>query len=236
MGSSARSGKTMQSLTSILETASEKSGSSVDLAYDELLRRIVSGELREGEPVKGAAIAKEMGLSRTPVVQAISRLNSEGVLRQELNQRATVAAGAERWFVSLHEVRILLEPQSASAAAGNLSTDNLNTLNQLAREFEAETHWEARREAAYRLDFALHTAIADACGNLMIRSIIDKCMSFKRFAYRVPNDLPERLERSHREHLEILHAVEQGDSDTAAAAMLFHLRSTFRDLPNDHVV
>lgn len=226
----------MSSLSSILETASEQSGSSVDLAYDEILRRIVSGELREGEPVKGALIAKEMGVSRTPVVQAIARLSSEGVLNQELNRRAIVAAGAERWFVSLHEVRILLEPAAAAAAAGRLSLTTRKELNEVARQYEAEADWEKRREKAYRLDFALHTAIAEQSGNLMIRSIIARCMSFKRFAYRIPNDLPERLDRSHREHLEILQAVEAGDSETAHAAMLFHLRSTFRDLPNERVV
>lgn len=226
----------MSTLSSILETASEQTGSSVDMAYDEILKRIVSGDLREGEPVKGTLIAKEMDLSRTPVVQAIARLTSEGVLNQELNRRAIVAAGAERWFVSLHEVRILLEPAAAAAAAGKLSTESLAELNDVARQYEAETDWEKQRETAYRFDFALHTAIANRSGNLMIRSIIAKCMSFKRFAYRIPNDLPERLDRSHREHKEILHAMEQGDSDTAHAAMLFHLRSTFRDLPNDHVV
>ena len=226
----------MSSLSSILDTASEQSGSSVDLAYDEILRRIVSGELREGEPIKGALISREMGVSRTPVVQAIARLTAEGVLNQELNRRAIVAAGAERWFVSLHEVRILLEPAAASAAAGKLSRQTLEELNEVARQYEAEADWQARRETAYRLDFALHTAIAEKSGNLMIRSIIAKCMSFKRFAYRIPNDLPERLDRSHREHLEILQAVQAGDADTAHAAMLFHLRSTFRDLPNDHVV
>lgn len=208
----------------------------MDQAYDELLRRIVSGELREGEPIKGALIAKEMGLSRTPVVQAISRLTSEGVLKQELNRRAIVAAGAERWFVSLHEVRILLEPAAAKQAAGKLHPETLTMLNELTRRFEAESAWEARREAAYSLDFALHTTIADHSGNLMIRSIIEKCMSFKRFAYRIPNDVPERLERSHHEHLQILQAIEHGDSDTAHAAMLFHLQSTYRDLPDAQVV
>jgi len=226
----------MSTISTTLETASKQSGSSVDLAYDEILRRIVCGDLREGEPVKGALIAKEMGLGRTPVVQAIAMLSSEGVLTQELNRRAIVAAGAEGWLVSLHEVRVLLEPSIAATAAGKLSKDALLELKELARKFEAEPDWEARREAAYRLDFALHTAIANVSSNLMIRSIIDKCMSFKRFAYRVPNDLPERLERSHREHLEIMQALEQGDAETAEAAMLFHLRSTFRDLPNDQVV
>lgn len=226
----------MKPFETILETASEQSGSSVDLAYDELLRRIVSGELREGEPIKGALLAKEMGLSRTPVIQAISRLTSEGVLTQELNRRAIVAAGAERWFVSLHEVRILLEPAAARQSAGKLPKEHLSNLCELASQFEAESEWDARREAAYRLDFALHKAIAEHSGNLMIRSIIDKCMSFKRFAYRIPNDMPERLERSHREHLDILQAIEDADADMAYAAMLFHLRSTFRDLPNIHVV
>lgn len=214
----------------------ETSTSSVDIAYEEILTRIVTGDLREGAPIKGTTMAKELGLSRTPVVQAIARLCSEGVLNQELNHRAIVAAGAERWFVSLHEVRILLEPAAAASAAGELSKQTIDELYELVHQFDAEPDWEPRRAAAFRFDFALHTSIANASGNLMIQSIIDRCMSFKRFAYRVPNDVPDRLDRSHNEHLEILKAVERGDSDMASAAMLLHLRSSFRDLPNEHVV
>ena len=220
----------------ILETASELSGSNTDRVYDEILRRIVEGELSEGTAIKGATIAKELGVSRTPVAQAIARLTAEGVLTQELNHRAIVAAGAERWFVNLHEVRVLLEPPAAAMAAGKLSPDSLQHLNALARCYESESNWESRREAAFRLDITLHTSIAQESGNLMIRSIVDKCMSFKRFAYRVPDDRPERLDRSHQEHLEILDAVQRGDADMASTAMLFHLRSTFRDLPNSHFV
>lgn len=226
----------MSDATALTESTTNPSGSSVDIAYDEILRQIVTGELREGEPIKGSVLADSLGLSRTPVVQAISRLCAAGLLKQELNHRATVAVGAERWFMSLHEVRILLEPQAARAAAGAMSSEAIEHLHELAKEFEGESDFEKQRQAAFRLDYALHIAIAEASNNLMIQSIVQQCMSFKRFAYRVPNDPPERLARSHREHLEILRAIEQRDAETAAAAMLFHLRSTFREPPDTHVV
>ena len=210
--------------------------SSVDVAYDEILQRIVSGEIREGEPIRGSALAKKLGLSRTPVIQAINRLSSTGLLKQELNHRATVASGAERWFISLHEVRILLEPHAAGVAAHNLSPEALSQLRSLANEFERQDQVTEQREAAFRFDHALHTTIAEASGNLMIQTIVHQCMSFKRFAYRIPNDPPERLLRSHGEHLEILRALQEKDSDTASAAMLFHLRSTFRGLSEPKVV
>ena len=215
--------------------APETTPSSVDLAYDEMLRRIVFGELTEGAPIKGSSITKEMGLSRTPVVQAIAKLCSEGLATQELNHRATVAEGAGRWFLSLHEVRILLEPAAAATAATSMSSEVVGELHRLANNFE-NAQKDSRREAAFLLDRCLHISIAEASGNLMIESIIRKCMDFKRFAYQVPNDPPERLERSHREHLEILKALEQRDSEMASTAMLFHLRSTFRELPDTHVV
>lgn len=210
--------------------------SSVDIAYDEILKRIVTGKLREGEPVKGSVLARSLELSRTPVVQAINRLCAAGILEQQLNHRATVATGAEQWFMSLHEVRILLEPQAARAATGTLDSEGITKLNALASRFERESEFEKKREAAFHFDHELHTSIARASGNLMIQSIIQQCMGFKRFAYRVPNDTPERLDRSHREHLEIIRAIEKQDGETASAAMLFHLRSTSRDLPNTHVV
>ena len=178
--------------------------SSVDSAHDAILKQIVTGELKEGEPVKGSVLAKTLGLSRTPVTQAIERLCSEGLLTQELNHRATVAVGAERWFMSLHEVRILLEPHAAQVAARSFPAEYVKRLHALADDFEGESDTQRQREFAFQLDHALHTSIAEASGNLMIQSIIQRCMSFKRFAYLIPNDPPERLSRSHGEHLEIL--------------------------------
>lgn len=209
--------------------------SNVDLAYEEILRRIVGGELRVGTPIKSAGFAKELGTSRTPVMQAIAMLCSEGLLTQQPNYRAVVAEGAENWLISLHEVRLLLEPVAAHQAAGAMPQAKLQALDSLVQCFE-NAKPAAQREAAFQLDHELHTSIADAVGNLMIRSIIHKCMSYKKFAYRVPNDPPARLQRAHREHLEILNALRRGDKEMAAAAMRFHLQSTIRDLPDRHVV
>ncbi|MEM7477334.1 MAG: GntR family transcriptional regulator [Planctomycetota bacterium] len=210
--------------------------STTDLAYEEILKRIVRGDLAEGSPIKGSCIAEELGVSRTPVVQAIARLVAEGVLHQELNHRAIVAQGAGSWFHNVHEVRLLLEPAAARAASGNLPKSILEELYKLSEAFDPEHGLEALREFAFQFDHALHSSIAHSSGNLLLCSIIQKCMSFKRFAYRVPNDPLDRLTRSHQEHLEILRAIESGDAETAAAAMLFHLRSTSRELPDKKVI
>jgi DNA-binding GntR family transcriptional regulator len=209
--------------------------SSVDVVYDEILGRIVRGELEVGSPIKGSSVASELGTSRTPVAKAIERLCTEGLLSQEHNHRAVVAAGAERWFMNLHEVRILLEPAAAASAAGTLTQAVLQRLHSLATAFH-QSDESAKREAAFQFDYELHVSIADASGNLLAKSIIRKCMSYKRFAYSNPDDPIERLERSHREHLEILLAIEHGDRDMASAAMSFHLHSTVTTLRDRHVV
>jgi DNA-binding GntR family transcriptional regulator len=224
----------MSEMAVFLESACDRR-STVDVVYDEILGRIVRGELEVGNPIKGACVASELGTSRTPVAKAIERLCTEGLLSQEHNHRAVVAAGAERWFMNLHAVRILLEPSAAAAAAGSLKQPVLQRLRSLAETFDQRKE-TTRREAAFQFDHELHVSIADASGNLLMKSIIRKCMSYKRFAYNNPNDPIERLERSHREHLEILLAIEHGDRDMASAAMSFHLRSTVATLPESHVV
>ncbi len=218
------------------EGTGDQSVSSADFVYEEILKRIVQGVLREGSPLRGSTIAAELGVSRTPVAQAIARLVAEGVLNQELNHRAIVATGAERWFISVHEVRILLEPAAAAASAGSVPAEQLEKLEGLSEAVNLDADSSQLRDAAFRFDHALHNAIAECSGNLLLKSIIQKCMSFKRFAYRVPNDPLERLTRSHHEHLQILKALKHGDSEFASSAMLLHLRSTVSELPDHHVV
>lgn len=192
--------------------------------YDRILLRIVQGELPGGRPVKSTLLAEELGVSRTPVVQALHRLAADGLIRLELNKRAVVRPGAENWLVEIHQLRELLEPQAAKQAAEFLPEDVRAALEKLAAA--AQPHKQPDwLQQAQELDFALHLAIADHCGNPALGSAIRKCWSFKRLSYQAIAEKPEVMEQGYREHRAILDAIARRDGDTAAVAMLFHLKS-----------
>src|SRR5262249_26115372 len=73
--------------------------SRVDEVYHQILAQIVRGELSGGTELKSTHLAARLGVSRTPVVQALARLIADGIVTQRMNMRAVVRPGAENWLV-----------------------------------------------------------------------------------------------------------------------------------------
>src|SRR5262245_54951565 len=78
--------------------------SRVAAVYEWILLRIVRGELTGGTELKSTQIALRLGISRTPVVQALQRLAADGLVTLEMNKRAVVRPGAEKWLVEIHDL------------------------------------------------------------------------------------------------------------------------------------
>lgn len=196
----------------------------VDTAYEQILLRIVRGDLKARAELKSTVLARQLGVSRTPVVQALQRLAADGLVDLELNKRAVVRDGAENWLVELHELRELLEPAAAARAAQRVTAEDLARLDALAAAARPHSH-PAWPEAAQQFDFAIHLLIADRAGNFALREAIRKIWAFKRISYLAAPEKPETLEHGYGEHVALLEALRTHDGETARAAMLFHLRS-----------
>lgn len=198
--------------------------SSVDEVYHQILLRIIRGEYSEGRILAGSILARELKVSRTPVVSALDRLVADGILQKEMNKRAVVCSGAGQWLIQVHQLRELIEPPAAAQAAVRIPMDVIQHLEQIARVAEpsGDQSWI---EAARNFDYALHLTIADQCGNLPLRKSIYKCWSYKRLSYEASDAVTSNLDVGYREHIAILQALSRHDAETASAAMLFHLRS-----------
>lgn len=204
-------------------SAGPDDSSRVQEVYERILLQIVRGELASGAALRSTHLARQLGVSRTPVVQALHRLAADGLVLLRKNKRAIVRPGAEQWLLELHALRELLEPAAAAQAAGRLTPEDVAQLERLAQA--AHPDREGWLEAATQFDFDLHLTIADRCGNFALRQMLRKIWSFKRISYLAAPQRPENLQQGHREHLAILAALKTGDAETARAAMLFHLRS-----------
>jgi DNA-binding GntR family transcriptional regulator len=196
----------------------------VEAVYQQILLRIVQGTLTGGEEIKGTQLAKQLAVSRTPVLQALQRLAADGLVTLEWNKRAVVRPGAENWLLELHELREWLEPPAAARAALLLTAEDLSQLQAHAEAARPHAHpdWPA---VAREFDFALHLAIAEHSGNFALEQTIRKIWTFKRISYLAAPERVETLERGYGEHLALLDALVRRDAETARAAMWFHLRS-----------
>jgi DNA-binding GntR family transcriptional regulator len=215
--------------------AATRSDSLVDQVYHQVLARIVRGELPGGSELKSTQLADQLGVSRTPVVQALSRLIADGIVTQRMNMRAVVRPGAENWLIEIHELRILLEPSAAARAAQLITDDAIAKLERMAAEVAPNTdsQWFKR---ARQFDFELHQAIADHCGNQPLRGAIHKCWQYKGLSYELGPDRSESILRGYEEHLSILAALKARDVQTASAAMELHLRHASSYRPETRIV
>jgi DNA-binding GntR family transcriptional regulator len=227
--------ETKQKSQAVDSVVDETLQSRTDEVYHQILARIVKGELPGGTELKSTRLAAELGVSRTPVVQALARLTADGIITQRMNMRAVVRPGAENWLVEIHELRLLLEPAAAARAALSMSDDALEQLEQQATQAtpSPDDAWPKR---ARDFDFALHLAIAEGAHNLPLCDAICKCWQYKRLSYELVPDRRESLLRGYQEHLSILAALRSHDAPTASAAMELHLRHASSYRPERRIV
>ncbi|WP_299463080.1 GntR family transcriptional regulator [uncultured Gimesia sp.] len=228
-------------------TEDDDSPSLVDEVYQKLLLRIIRCEFPGGAELKSTQLAREIGVSRTPVVQALARLQADGIVIQQKNHRAVVREGAENWLLEIHELRLLLEPSAAAMAAQRIPESEVARLQTLAAEVKAcqqqyedgnqsREHLQKWGAASRAFDYALHLAIAEHCGNLPISEAIHKCWSYKRVSYSAADESPEIMTRGLYDHTVLLDALQNRDSETASAAMTMHLRNASRMRPDRLIV
>jgi DNA-binding GntR family transcriptional regulator len=224
--------KTQKKLIEVRTAGENSLGNDV---YLEVLRRIINGDYPGGFELKTTQLARELGVSRTPVLFAMSRLISDGIVTQRRNMRAVVNIEAENWLLDVHELRLLLEPTASSLAADRITDKVLEELEAitLAAEPRKSRNWVKKGQ---ELDFALHLGIADHTGNEALRQAIYKCWQYKGLSYLLGADSPDVLARNYPEHVEILHALKSRDSERAAVIMKNHLRNASKYRLNPKVV
>lgn len=181
-------------------------------------RMIFTGDLPGGTVVQDRKLAEQLGLSRTPVREALGRLAGEGYLRRD-GRLLTVQAVSVEDVMEILATRRLIEGETARLAAGRLAPELLSGIRGAVegmvdpRAVSHDRHW--------RVDDLVHLSIAEASGNrLMSRLVKDLRERTRMFGL---SRIPRRFDPGKGEHLAILAAIERGDGDGAGAAMQRHI-------------
>jgi DNA-binding GntR family transcriptional regulator len=205
-----------------------------DRAYDEIRRRLSAGEFDARASLSEPTLARELNVSRTPIREAIRRLEAEGFLEQRPKLGTYLRRPERQELAELYDVRLLLEPAAAALAARNRSPEHLRAMSQhleTMRELSGQLtqqgiDQEAITPAHSAADRAFHQVILDAAGNrTLARMATDAGLLGRVFAG--PKDLPvellPNLQTAAREHQQVLRAITAGDAVTARRAMRAHL-------------
>lgn len=209
-------------------------------AYKHIHGKLLAGELPAGHVVSEHSLAREIGISRTPVREAIRRLEQEGILEQVPRFGTIVRRPQRRDLEELYQLREALEPYAVAQIAGRISTEDLEMLGKLCQEIE--TIAAAVRKAPRPVvdatlmrrllsaDLGFHMVLLRASGNRRLMKIIADSRVLTRIfgTPRQEHDLAV-IEETHRFHSEILAAVKKGDGEGARQLMGEHIRASMRE-------
>jgi len=204
-------------------------------AYDHIRAKLAAGLPGPGA-LSEPGLARELGVSRTPVREAIRQLESEGLLEQRPKRGTFVRRPDRRELDEIYQVRLLLEPFAAATAARLLDAAALRRLASLVKAMRAviaqsravpsETERDRLLQTHAGHDTAFHEVIVRGAGNRRIVKIVADA-NVLALAMSFPKDSPEgalpSMERAFREHKAIYQALKRRDADAARAAMEHHL-------------
>jgi DNA-binding GntR family transcriptional regulator len=217
-----------------------RSISARERAYLCIQQKIADRDILAGNAISEVALASELGLSRTPVHEAIRQLLGEGLLEEDSNGSIVVVRLSRQDFVELYELREVLECHAASKIARlQLDGKDLERLQTLAGEIKAlrnqltKSGKKALNDAEMRLfemaDISFHTFLMSIAENAVALKFFSKVRYLIRvFAARHSGHDAEALARVHKEHMDLIHAIAEGDADKAMAAVSQHVQASLQ--------
>lgn len=191
-------------------------------------RLILEGEYGPDERLVEEQLAERLGVSRTPIRQALTMLEAEGLVEIAPNRGAAVCSFSVDEVWEIYDLRAVLEGHAARRAAGSIEERELDELRSLAAEMERTTsekfvdHEEEIRWLVAR-NQEFHGTIVAASLNkrleILLRRTVEIPLMFKAFFWYTPH---ERAISNHY-HRQILGALEQGDAERAEIVMREHV-------------
>lgn len=200
--------------------------SQTDMILTTVLGWIDAGRLNPGDELDEAALVAEFGVSRTPVREALIRLEATGLVIRSPRKGAVLFKPTLPEFLAILEIHARLEGQAAGLAARRLSAKGAEALDSAvaACEFHAAHLGDAEPAAYYALNLAFHATVAQAAGNLFLYDLIAtnarKLMAYYRARYRYHGTIAA----SAAEHRQIAQLILDRDAPAAEALMARHVQ------------
>lgn len=193
------------------------------VATEVIREAILDGRLPPGRRLKEEELAQELGISRTPVREALLMLQAEGLVDAAPNRGATVRSHSADDLTDLYQLRALLEGYAARLAATRLSGDTIAALRDSCTRFEALVGDEADMSALVKENLFFHQTILDGAGsarlNAMVRQVIELPLVYRSYIWYSRGQ--QRISAHY--HSQITRALEARDCERAELVMKEHV-------------
>ena len=204
------------------------SGYRVEEAYRYLKTQIMSAHLPPGASLNELEIAAALGTSRTPVREAIRKLEQEGLVMRYPNRGAIVTKLSMTDVLEIWQLREILEPAACRLAADRIDRDALARIEREFIDLKGQETGPEAYEAFLRADVGLHGLIVESTGNATLRQVLEM-LNARIVQARVVTS-PARFRHAVAEHLAIVAALKGRAAEEAMEAMRRHLESARRSL------
>jgi DNA-binding GntR family transcriptional regulator len=203
-----------------LKQRDHAANTSVSVA-EEIRQAIVEGRLAPGSRLKEEELARELGISRTPIREALLVLQAEGLVDSAPNRGATVRVHDAEDLDDMYRLRALLEGYAAGRAAERASDDLVNGLWSSCERFEDVPDGDVH--ALVKENLVFHNAILEAAGServaRMVRTVIELPLVYKSYIWYSP----EQRQISAHYHRQITRAIETRHAERAELVMKEHV-------------
>jgi DNA-binding GntR family transcriptional regulator len=196
--------------------------------YEAVREGIISGDLRPGDPLVEAQLSADLGISKTPVREALIRLARDGLVVQELHRRSRVATPTVEDVKQACEIRRWVEAEIAAQAARDAPPELIERLEASIRDSERSLKRRDTRRWAEAVESFTDTLL-EYSGNRYAAELLERMRNVLSLIANVSQVAPGRRARSIEEHGAILDAIRKQDAAAAADATRAHLSSIEAD-------
>lgn len=193
-----------------------------DLAYRRLKARIVTVEMQPGSVIRESELMSDLQLGRTPIREALKRLEAEDLVISAPHRGTHVAQISITDLSQMYEVRVELEGLSARLAAQRAQPQQLEEMKKLAAEYQARDRDDL--DQLFDLDRRFHMALAAAANNRFLLRDIDRYYNLSLRIWYLALRFVQAQDVDVQAHLEMIDCVALKDGAGAEAAMREHLR------------
>jgi DNA-binding GntR family transcriptional regulator len=201
--------------------------------YNQIKNLILCNEIMPGQKLHHQQLSERLGVSRTPVREALTRLVQEGYVSFLPNRGFTCKEIRMQEAEELYELREALEAFAVEKAIANLTAAALARLRAKMNSYGRDVQNRFTRERLM-FDQEVHLAIAELAGNETLMSTLNHV--FERIVLKRRTDGlydPARGLAAHQEHLQVLDAIERRDADKAVAVLRSHIQAGKKNVMTD---
>ncbi len=193
-------------------------------AYERLLTELREGRLNPGDRLRETDLAERLGMSRTPVREAIRQLEADGIVTHVPRQGASIRTLDYAEVMELYEMRAVLEGTAARLAARAASDIEIEELFDMNQQMATM----GNVPGAFILNRQFHAALLDAAKNRFLARSIHALQRALMILGPTTLSEPDRAEKAVEEHFGVLDAIKARDGSLAEAAMRAHIEAAQR--------